>query len=139
MQRTEFGPNKSDCYVYQVNVASLAGGANTTSTINIRADANFVLHKLAMYADIAAAVQTDSSRVLPAVTLQITDTGPGRQLFSDVVPLPSIFGAGGLPFILPGPRLFAANSTISFAFTNISAATTYRIYLSLIGVQIYIR
>ena len=139
MKQRAFGPDRSDVFVYQVNLASIAGAANATSTLNIRADADFIIHKFAMYADIAAAIQTDSTRVIPAVTLQITDTGPGRQLFSDVTPLGALFGAGGLPFILPGPRRVAAHSTLSFAWNNISAATTYRIYLSLIGIQIYVR
>ena len=139
MQRNNFGPDKSDFFVYQVNLASIAGAANASSTVNIRADADFIIHKFTLYADIAAAVQTESTRVLPAVTLQITDTGPGRQFFSDVVPLAALFGSGELPFILPGPRRVAANSTLLFTWANISAATTYRIYLSLIGQQIYIK
>lgn len=129
----------TDFYVYQVNLTSIAGAANATSSLNIRAHADFVIHKMTMFADIAAAVQTDSGRVLPSVTLQITDTGAGRQFFSDVVPLPALFGSGTLPFILPGPRRVAANSTLLFTWNNISAATTYRIYLSLIGVEVYVK
>ena len=133
-------PNSSrgltDFYGYQVNVTSIAAAANATVNINIRAHADFIIHKLAMFCDIAGAVQTDSTRVLPLVTLQLTDTGAGKQFFSDVVPLPILFGAGGGPFILPGPRRIAANSTLQFAFNNYSAATTYRLYLTLLGVEV---
>lgn len=127
---------EKDWYVYQVPVASIAPGASAIVNISIRAYADFVIHKLSYFADIAGAAQTDSSRVLPLVNLQITDTGSGRQFFSDVVPIPALFGYGGLPYILPGPRVVDASSTLSFAFTNYDAAATYRIYLALTGVEV---
>lgn len=129
----------TDWYVYTVPLTSIAAAANATASLNIRAHADFIIHKLTMFADVAGAVETDSSRVLPLVTLQITDTGAGKNFFSDVTPIPSLFGSGSLPFILPGPRRVAANSTLQFAYNNISAATTYRIYLSLIGVEVYLK
>lgn len=129
----------TDLYVYQTSVASIAASANATTTINIRAHADFVIHKLTMFSDVAGAAQSDSTRVLPLVTVQITDTGAGKQFFSDVVPIAALFGDGGLPFILPGPRRVAANATLSFAFNNFSIATTYRLYLLLIGVEHYLQ
>lgn len=126
-----------DFYVYTSNVASIAPGANAEDSINIQADSNFLLQKITYFADIAGAAQTDSSRVVPLVTVQITDTGSGRQMFSDQIPIPAIFGTGKLPFILPNPRLFAANSNIAVSYTNIDAAVTYRIYLQFAGIKTY--
>ena len=128
---------RKDFYVYSANVASIASGANATSNINIEADSDFELQKLTVFADIAAAAQTASTRVLPLVTLQITDTGSGRQLFSDSIPIPLIFGDGNLPFILPNPRRFASNSVIQLSFTNYDAASTYQLYLGFVGVKTY--
>jgi hypothetical protein len=126
-----------DFYVYQSSVASIAAAANASDQINIQADSYFILQKLTFFADIAGAAQTDSSRVLPLVSMQITDTGSGRQVFGGEVPIPSIFGSGSLPFILPNPRKFAANSTIALTFTNFSAATTYRLFVQFIGTKVY--
>ena len=126
-----------DFYGYQSNVASIAPAANATDTINIQANSDFILQKLVFFADIAAAAQTASTQVLPLVTVQITDTGSGRQIFSDPMPIPMIFGTGQLPFILPNPRRFAANSTIQISYTNYDAASTYQLFLGLIGVKIY--
>jgi len=126
-----------DFYVYQSSVASIANGANATDTINIQADSDFILQKLTFVADVAAAAQTDSSRVLPLITVQLTDTGSGRQIFSDPVPIPAIFGRGELPFILPNPRLFRANTTIAISYSNYDAALTYQIFLQFVGMKIY--
>jgi hypothetical protein len=131
-------PN-TDWYVYRAFVDSIAAAGSATSSINIRAHADFVLHKISFFADIAGAVQTDSSRVLPLVTLQLTDTGSGKQFFSDTIPVPALMGSGQLPHILPGPRRIAANSTIQFNWYNYSAATTYDIYAVLEGVEVYLK
>jgi len=132
MERT-----REDFFVYQASVASIAAGASAIDTINIQADSDFVLQKLVYFADIAAAAQTASSQVLPLVTMQLNDTGTGNNLFSDPMPIPALFGTGQLPFILPNPRRFAANSTIQLSFVNYDVASTYQIYVGLVGRKIY--
>lgn len=128
-----------DFYIYTSNIISIAAAASASDNINIEADSDFYLQKLSFFADVAAAAQTDSSRVLPLVTIQITDTGSGRQLFSSETPIPAVFGYGSIPFILPNPRRFAANSVISIAYTNYEAVNTYQLYLAFIGMKIYRR
>lgn len=128
---------RQDYFVYESEALALAAGASANDTINIEADSDFVLQKLAYFADIAAAAQTASSRVIPLVTVQITDTGSGRQLMQNPIPVPSIFGTGELPHILPNPRLFMANSTIQVAYTNFDAASTYNLRLAFIGYKSY--
>jgi hypothetical protein len=128
---------QKDFFVYENDISALAAAASVTSNLQILADADFFLVKMAFFADIAGAVETDSTRVIPLVTIQVTDTGSGRQLFSGAVPIPSIFGTGQIPFILPIVRKFAANSTIQLAYTNFSAATTYNIRTSFIGWKEY--
>lgn len=140
MQRPT-GPTivRQEFYTYASNVASIASGANATDSINIEASSDFVLEKLTFFADIAAAAQTVSSQVLPLVKLQITDTGSGNQIFSTALPIPMIFGTGALPFILPRPRKFDANSTIQLAYTNYDAASTYQLYIGFVGRKVFYR
>lgn len=126
-----------DFYVYSVSFSSLAAAGTDLQSVNIEADSNFQCVKLAYFADIAAAAQTYSSRVVPLVTLQITDTGSGRNLFNEATPIPNLFGSGEIPFILPIAREFKANSTVNFSVTNYDAASTYNLYLSLIGVKVF--
>lgn len=128
---------RRDFYTYEAESLALAAGASSNDVINIEADSNFILQKLTYIADIAAAAYTDSARPIPLVNVQLIDTGSGRQLMQNPIPIPSLFGTGELPFILPNPRLFMRNSTIQIAFTSFDAAVTYNIRLSFIGYKVY--
>ena len=126
-----------DFYIYEEDFASIANGASSTGTINIQADSDFVLQKMTYFADISAAVQTNSSRVIPLATILVTDSGSGRNLMESAVPISSIMGTGNVPFILPKPKLFKARTTISITVANFSASTTYAIRLSFIGYKVF--
>ena len=128
-----------DYYTYLFNAgAALAAAANATAVVPVEADSTFVLVKMAYFADIAGAAQTDSTFVVPLVTVSITDTGSGRNLQQNPVPIDAIAGRGQLPFVLPVPREFQANSSIQCTFSNFSAATTYaNLRLMLIGYKKY--
>ena len=85
-----------DFYTYPSTVIGIAGGTTANDAINIQADSDFILYKLSAFAIENPVVggQTTSTRVLPLVTVQITDTGSGRQIFESPVPIPAIFGDG---------------------------------------------
>jgi len=124
-------------FVYEADFASVASGASATTNINIQADSDFVLQKLTYHADIASAAVTDSSRIIPNATVILTDTGSGRQLMESAIPIPSLFGVGELPFILPTPRLFSARATLTVVVANFDAAVTYALKLSFMGYKLY--
>jgi hypothetical protein len=124
-------------FTYNINFASLAATASSTGSFTVQADADFHVYKLAYFADIAAAIQTDSSRVIPLCTVLITDTGSASQLMDSAVPLSSLFGEGDKPFILPYAYPIKASSNVQATLTNFSAATTYALRLSFIGVKVY--
>lgn len=127
-----------DFAIYEIDSGSIANGVTVNANLSIQQDSAFKWMKAAYFADLAGAAQTDSTRVIPLATIQITDAGSGRNLFSNPVPIPSVFGTGQLPLILPIPRRFKPFSQINFTFTNFSAATTYsNIRLSLIGTKIF--
>ena len=92
---------------------------------------------MAFQADIGGAAFTDSTRVIPNVSVQLTDTGSGRQLMQNPIPIPSIFGWGELPYVLDNPRKFDRNSTIQVAFANFDTAIAYNVRLAFIGYKIY--
>ena len=136
-------PNKpsaqyvEDWFVYELDQLALTNGNTANNNIQIQADSDFKLVKIAGMADIAAAAETASTLVIPLVTINLVDTGSGRTLFSNPVPWGTIVGTPGLPFILPVPRIFKARSNISIALVNYSAATTYNLHLGLIGTKIF--
>ncbi len=126
-----------DFFVYDLDFLALAFGTTATQNVTIQADSDFVLQKMGAAADVAGAAQDDSTRVIPLATLIITDSGSGRQVMDKAIAMTTIFGDGRLPFILPQPKMFLARSNIAVTLTNYSAATTYNIRLSFIGMKIF--
>jgi hypothetical protein len=125
-----------DYTFYQTLVSGLANGTSTPTQINIDAGTDFYWTATTYQADINGAAVTESSIVIPLVTVIITDTGSQRQLMNAAVPLPCIAGPGERPYRLILPRLFRANSIITFNWANYSAGTTYNIYAILHGFRL---
>lgn len=126
-----------DFTVYELDFLALAPAATSTQAIAIQADSAFAWTKAAYYATIANAAFVENTRPIPSVTVQILDTGSGRQLFNAALPVPSIFGVGQLPFILPVERVFQRRSSMSVTVNNFDAAVTYNLRLSFIGKKIF--
>lgn len=126
-------------FTHQATFSALAPAATNSVEINIETDSDFFWYKAAYFADLAAAAQTDATRVIPLVNVLITDGGSDRQLMRSAVPVPSIFGTGQIPFILPAPHQFKASSTISVQATNFDAAATYNLRLQLIGYKKFVK
>lgn len=149
-QQEGFIEKRRDFYIYESEAIALAPSTNATDIIQIEADSNFILQKLTQFTVASAtfpdltvntivfpAGLTEENRVIPAVALQMIDTGSGRQLMQNPIPIPSFFGTGEMPFILPNPRLFQRNSTIQVSYTNFDTVNTYDIRLALIGYKVY--
>ena len=128
---------RRDFYIYEAEALALAPAGSANDIINIEADSDFILQKFAYESDIAAAAYTFNTKPIPLITIQLIDSGSGRQLMQNPIPVASFMGDGQLPFILPNPRKFLRNSTIQIAFTNFDAAVTYNIRLAFIGYKIY--
>lgn len=132
-------PGPRDFYSYTQKATALAAAGTTSLVFQIEADSYFYLNALSYQADVAAAALTDSTNVVPLVTLVLFDSGSGRQLMANPVPFNAITGYNGGPFRLPKPRRFAATSQITATLVNYSAATTYNIYLTLSGFKVYVQ
>lgn len=127
----------TDFYIYSVDFNSLAGSTTQTGNINIQADSDFKVNKLSFFADLNNTAQTSSTRVIPLVTVQITDSSSGRNLMDRAVMVSEIFGDGQLPFILPQPKIFPARSNVSIVVQNTTPGTTYNLRLAFIGSKIF--
>ena len=145
VESNQFLQRRRDLYVYEAQAISLAASGTTTDTIQIEADSSFILQKLAYHSTPqtfvaqsgTAIAVVESTRLIPPVSVVITDTGSGRQLMPSPIPIPSLFGTGQLPFILPNPRLFRRNSTISVQFTNLDNVAIWTVRLAFIGYKVY--
>lgn len=124
--------------VYTHDRFVLNAGLSSVQSIQIDKDADFEVQALGYFADVAAAAMQDSTRVLPLVSLNITDGQSQRTLFRKPVALPAIAGYQGLPFILPQRFLYVANSVIELTYTSfVAAGTNYGLQLALIGRKLY--
>ena len=127
-----------DFYVYQIQFMDLLADTVQTGFIQIEADSDFLIQKLAEFTDVDGSAQQLDTQPIPVVRATIVDTGSGRQLMNLAVPVASIFGSGRLPFILPTPKLFVKNSRINVTVENFSTGTDYRnLYLDFIGKKIF--
>jgi len=128
---------RRDFFAYTILFANLVAGNSAQGSIQLQSDSEFELTKLTMFADIANGDETEATRVLPLVTLQLRDSGTARNLFSAPVPIPAIFGDGRIPFILPVPKMFSPNASISFEVSNFASATDYNLRLLLVGAKVF--
>jgi hypothetical protein len=130
-------PN-SDFYIYPVSFLALAAGITANQVLTFDASSDFVWYYGVYTADVAAAGQTQSSRVFPLVNILITPTDTTAQFMQSAVPLTHMFGIGENPFVMPAPRIIPARAAISFQVTNRDASQTYNLFLSLVGVKKYL-
>ena len=126
---------KTFLYTYLFTSLALAPGATATITKNILSGFDFNWIKGMYFADIAAAAQTESARIIPLVTVLLTDTKTAFNLMDSAVPMTSLFGTGELPFILPKPYRFESSGTITMTLANFSSATTYNLRLAMNGIS----
>lgn len=133
-------PGPRDFYSYTQRVTFTAAGsvgATQSMVFQIEADSYFYLNAISYQADIALAAVTDSGNVVPLVTIVIFDSGSGRQLMANPVPLNCIAGYNGAPFRLPKPRRFASTAQITATLVNYSA-NLYSLSLCLSGFKVYV-
>jgi len=118
--------------------ANLAPGGVSTATVTIDAGTDFYLIGMQGFgmdnADPIAGY--DASTI--QVTVQMNDSGSQRNLFSQPVPFPVMFGSAEAPMRLIRPRLFRALSAIQFTFQNLTTATTFtHLWVALWGYRKY--
>lgn len=109
-------------------IASLAQGASQQVTIQFDQNSSFNWLRTTYTVDISGAAETESSIVVPLVTVQITDQGSGMSFMNAPIPVYSIAGSNGsLPYVLPTPQLIQPNASYVYQFANYSGGggTTY--------------
>ena len=117
--------------------ALAAGVVNVPVQINIQADADFLILNQTFSANTLNAAQTYDTAVLPNVSVIITDTASSANMMDQAVPVPSIFGTGQLPYILPAPKLLRASSNLQVSVSNYDAAAGYNLRLSFNGIKLF--
>lgn len=133
------GITPDDIQFLTANVTGLVSTApNGSSQLQIDNGYDFYWYAMTHQADIAGAIQTESSLVIPLVTVLMNDSSANRNLQNVPTPLTAQSGYGERPYRLIRPRLFPANTVISFTWVAyVAAGTTYsNIYHTLHGYRI---
>lgn len=131
----------SDIFFYQFpriqNVA--AGAAAAPVTVQIQHDSDFEWLCGSFHFDLAQAAFQWNTTPIPNMSLNIIETGSGKQLMNANVPVGALFGAPGRePIALPQPKIFTRDSVVSITATNFDAAVaTGDLWLTMIGRKLY--
>jgi hypothetical protein len=128
-------------YSFLWDTGVLTAGITLNRNVAIQSDSHFI----ARYS-VVATYDTGPvlSTVTRALTVQFVDTGSGRFLFDDLVPIQCVCGGvmaspgnGNAPFIWPEPWLIRAGGTAQAQLRNISAATIDSVRMVLVGLKVY--
>lgn len=123
-------------FTYMVPFLALAGGTTISTPLNFDQQSDFMWLMNAYDVDVGAAAHSYSTRDYPLVNLLITPTSTA-QFMNVAAPVVGLFGNGESPFILPQKMLITKGTQLTFTATNRTAATTYNLYLMLIGYKIF--
>lgn len=118
---------------------AIAAGGVFNESVNIQADAPFMVVNQTYSANNANAAATQATRIVPNVYVTLMDTGSGAQMSDQQMPVVNNFGTGELPYTLPEPKLFTANATIQVTGQNADPATGLNLTLSFNGVKLFKR
>lgn len=75
--------------------------------------------------------------VNPALLVQILDQSSGRTFFSGPAPMPMIAGQGGFPFLLPGPRVIKARSSLKTTAISAQVQAFSGFYMTFFGARMW--
>ena len=122
-----------DIFSYDLSMSGIAAAGTAQASFTVQSDSNFLWQAGMMTVD-----TTGTYAANPQLTGIITDQGSGRQLMSAASPLANWFGDGKLPFLLPTPRFFRAQTQVNVAITNYSSGTTYtNVKLTFMGTKFF--
>lgn len=126
-------------FVYPVPTVELPAGSSDSATVRIESASDFYWIKATMFAEDNSGIGGGlyDNRVIPSVDVQIQSSGADRNMFNGYVPVPSVFGFGELPYVLPFPAELLANSEVRFDFRSREPARQINLYLALHGWKDY--
>jgi len=122
---------------YVANVLPLAAAGTGTATVAIQNDSDFLLVAVTGSARDPAAPTTRF--LAPAITLQINDSGSGRNLWAQPVDWITVVGTAELPCYLPFPYLVEKSGefTITQQSLSLAGGQAYNTRLTLHGFKIF--
>lgn len=121
-------------FVYFASAIPLAAAGTVVVTVAIQNDSDFLWVDLTGAARDPAALQTIFPN--PAVTIQVNDSGSGRNVFQQPEDWVAVVGTAQLPGEFAYPYLAEKGGTLTITLQNL-AAQAYDIRLALRGFKIF--
>lgn len=123
-------------YAYNVTFSSLAAGASATQTVNISANADFIVTGLHHRANVAAAGQNVSTKVAPLARILVTDSGSNEQFTNSAIDLENYSTNGNIINKFDYPRIVSGRSTLTVQLTSYEASQTLNVDIVFEGVLV---
>jgi hypothetical protein len=123
-------------YGYNLTFSSLTAGASASQTLNITANADFIMVGLHHRANIAYASQTVSNKTAPLARILITDSGSNEQFTNAAVDLENYSTNGNIINLFPYPRIISGRSTLTVQVTSYEASATLNLDVFFEGVLV---
>lgn len=123
-------------YAYNVTFSSLAAGASATQTVNISANADFIVTGLHHRANVAAAGQNVSTKTAPLARILVTDSGSNEQFTNSAVDLENYSTNGNIINKFDYPRIVSGRSTLTVQLTSYEASQTLNVDIVFEGVLV---
>ena len=119
-----------DDYSYSTIPTLIPLGQSVSLSIQIEADSDFEILKRMCY--VGNVLNTTA-----LLTVQMTDTGSGRNLFNTPVIISNAFGTAQFPFIMQQTKIFSARSVIALTVANLGDADVPNCQLTFSGRKIF--
>ena len=123
-------------YGYNLTFSSLTAGTSATQTVNIAANADFIITGLHHRANVAAAGQNVSTKTAPLARILITDSGSNEQFTNSAVDLENYSTNGNIINKFDYPRIVSGRSTLTVQITSYEASQTLNIDVFFEGVLV---
>lgn len=126
----------SDFYVHCIELLPLLASApGQTAGVTISDDGDFIITAIT-----ASVTAVDNVTFLPdgqwPFTVEMTDTGAGRQISDKAIHMQSFAGTARQPKELDRPKFLERSTTLSLRVANLSAVA-YNVRLSFHGVKLF--
>lgn len=127
-------------YAYTTTFSTLTFGTTQSATVNITANADFILTKFHHRAVVdTTAIQTAASKNCPYVRMLVTDSGTNEQFTNSAVDLENYSTNANIVNNLEYPRIISGRSTLTIQVTNYggaAAASLGVLDITLVGVLV---
>ena len=110
-------------YAYNTTFTTLTQSTSQTNTVNITANADFIILGFHHRAEVdTTVIQTASSKNCPYVRMLVTDSGTNEQFTNSAIDLENYSTNANIINLLEYPRIIAGRSTLTIQVTNYATA-----------------